>query len=78
MTRGELLDFLTERAKEFRKDKLQISRNVHLTGIDENILPTSDQIDGVLVAFINYIGITQGIDYALSIEDLEVFYECLK
>ena len=70
MTRGELLDFLTERAKEFRKDKLQISRNVHLTGIDENILPTSDQIDGVLVAFINYIGITQCIDYALSVNDL--------
>ena len=70
MTRGELLEFLTQQAKEFRKDKLQISRNVHLTGIDENILPTSDQIDGVLVAFINYIGITQGIDYALSVDDL--------
>ena len=71
MTRGELLDFLTERAKEFRKDKLQISRNVHLTGIDENILPTSDQIDGILVAFINYVGMSQCIDYALSYEDLE-------
>ena len=71
MTRGELLDFLTERAKEFRKDKLQISRNVHLTGIDENILPTSDQIDGILVAFINYVGISQCIDYALSYKDFE-------
>ena len=71
MIRGELLDFLTERAKEFRKDKLQISRNVHLTGIDENILPTSDQIDGILVAFINYVGVHQGIDYALSYEDFE-------
>ena len=71
MTRGELLDFLTERAKEFRKDRLQISRNVHLTGIDENILPTSDQIDGILVAFVNYVGIHQGIDYALSYKDLE-------
>ena len=28
------------------------------------------QIDGVLVAFINYIGITQCIDYALSVDDL--------
>ena len=71
MTRGELLDFLTERAKEFRKDKLQISRNVHLTGIDENILPTSDQIDGILVAFINYVGMSQCIDYALSYKDFE-------
>ena len=71
MTRGELLDFLTERAKEFRKDKLQISRNVHLTGIDENILPTSDQIDGILVNFINYVGMSQCIDYALSYKDFE-------
>ena len=71
MTRGELLEFLTERAKEFRKDKLQISRNVHLTGIDENILPTSDQIDGILVAFINYVGMSQCIDYALSYKDFE-------
>lgn len=71
MTRGELLEFLTKRAKEFRKDKLQISRNVHLTGIDENILPTSDQIDGILVAFINYVGIHQGINYALSFKDFE-------
>ena len=71
MTRGELLDFLTERAKEFRKDKLQISRNVHLTGIDENILPTSDQIDGILVAFINYVGMSQCIDYALSYKDFK-------
>ena len=68
MTRGELLEFLTEQAKEFRKDKTSISRNYHLTDIKEQ--PEQYLIDGVLVAFINYVGITQCIDYALSVEDL--------
>ena len=68
MTRGELLDFLTKQAKEFRNDKTNISRNFHLTGIKEQ--PEQYLIDGVLVAFINHIGISQCIDYALSVEDL--------
>ena len=68
MTRGELLEFFTEQAKEFRKDKTSISRNSHLTSIKEQ--PEQYLIDGVLVAFINYIGIGQCIDYALSVEDL--------
>ena len=68
MTRGELLEFLTEQAKEFRKDKTSISRNYHLTDIKEQ--PEQYLIDGVLVAFINYVGITQCIDYALDVDDL--------
>ena len=68
MTRGELLDFLTRQAKEFRKDETSISRNFHLTGIKEQ--PEQHLIDGVLVAFINHIGISQCIDYALDVDDL--------
>ena len=68
MTRGELLEFLTQQAKEFRKDKTSISRNFHLTDIKEQ--PEQHLIDGVLVAFINHIGISQCIDYALDINDL--------
>ena len=68
MTRGELLDFLTQQAKEFRNDKTSISRDYHLTNIKEQ--PEQHLIDGVLVAFINHIGISQCIDYALSVEDL--------
>ena len=70
MTRGELLEFLTERAKEFRKCESFIYKNEHLTGINEQEMPRAFQIDGTLVAFINYIGMHQGIDYALSVEDL--------
>lgn len=68
MTRGELLDFLTQQAKEFRNDETSISRNFHLTDIREQ--PDQHLIDGVLVAFINHIGISMCIDYALNVDDL--------
>ena len=54
MTRGE--------------DKNNITRNEHLTGMKE-FIPQS-HIDAVLVAFINHVGVEQGIDYALSYKDL--------
>jgi hypothetical protein len=36
MTRGELLNFLTERAREFRKYRTAISRNYHISGLKED------------------------------------------
>jgi hypothetical protein len=71
VTRGELLDYLTKEAIKFRKHPELISINNHLTGIDENNIPSKSQIDGILVAFINHIGVSQCIDYALSYKDLE-------
>ena len=68
MTRGELLEFLTQQAKEFRKDKTSISRNSHLTNIKKQ--PGQYLIDGVLIAFINHVGVSQCIDYALNVKDL--------
>lgn len=71
MTRDELLEFLTKEAIKFRETPNFISINKHLTGIDENNMPSKEQIDGVLVAFINSVGISQCIDYALSYKDLK-------
>ena len=71
MTRGELLEFLTKEAMKFREKPNFISINKHLTGIDENNMPNKKQIDGVLVAFINYVGMSQCVDYALSYKDFE-------
>ena len=71
MTKAELLEYLTKEAKKLRKDPDFISNNKHLTGIDESDMPTAAQIDGVLVAFINYVGMSQCIDYALSVDDLK-------
>lgn len=66
----ELLEYLTKEAKKLREQPNFISINKHLTGIDEKNMPSKEQIDGVLVAFINYVGISQGCDYALSRESL--------
>jgi hypothetical protein len=71
MTRGKLLDFLTNEAVKFREHPNFISINKHLTGIDDNNIPNKEQIDGVLVAFINRVGISLCIDYALSYKDFE-------
>lgn len=71
MTRGELLQYLTKEAVKFGEQPDFISINKHLTGIDENNIPSKEQIDGVIVAFINYIGVSLCIDYALSYKDLE-------
>ena len=71
MTRGELLEFLTKEAIKFREKPNFISINKHLTGIDKNNMPSKEQIDGVLVAFINHVGVSQCIDYALSCKDFE-------
>lgn len=71
MTRGELLDFLTKEAIKFREKPKFININKHLTGIDENNIPSQEQIDGVLAAFINHVGMSQCIDYALSYKDFE-------
>ena len=71
MTRGELLEFLTKEAIKFREKSNFISINKHLTGIDESNMPSNEQIDGVIVAFINRIGMSLYVDYALSYKDLE-------
>lgn len=69
MTIGDLLELLTKEAMRFREKPNFISINKHLTGIDENNMPSKEQIDGVLVAFINHVGMSQCIDYALSYKD---------
>ena len=63
MNRGELLDFLTNRAKEFRKDTTAICRNKHLTAVNEQEMPRAIQIDGTLDEYINNIGMHKVNDY---------------
>ena len=71
MSKGELLVFLTKEVVKFKERQNFIIINKHLTGIDKNNMPSKEQIDGVLVAFINSVGMSQGVDYALSYKDFE-------
>lgn len=68
MTAIELLNMLKKFAISYRKDDNSVSRNKHLTLIGEE--PSKKVKDGILTDFINYIGMKQCVDYALSAEDL--------
>ena len=68
MTKIELLELLTKHAKKFRDDSGCYERNIHLYSIKDT--PTQDVVDAVLAAFINSIGIMQGVDFALHASDL--------
>jgi hypothetical protein len=69
MNKIELLTLLTEHAKEFRKDSGWYTRNGHMNDIED--CPLRKDIDAVLSGFINYIGMSMGVDYALYASDLK-------
>lgn len=68
MTKIELLEMLTKRARLFRADRGHFERNSHMHDLKE--APPQEVVDAVLVGFINDIGLMQGVDYALYARDL--------
>lgn len=80
MTRGELLNYLTEEAKRYRKDALSsIQRNGHMHRLFQKDIaelckdPERLQrfVDALLVDFINYVGTGQCLDYGLHTKHIE-------
>lgn len=69
MTKIELLEMLKNCAIKYRKDTNSVSRNQRLTNMKEE--PSQEIKDAVLIDFINYVGMFQGIDYALAVEDIQ-------
>lgn len=69
MTKIELLEMLKKCAIEYRKDKNSVSRNQHLTMLSEE--PSENIKDAILTDFINYVGMKQCVDYALSVDNLK-------
>ena len=69
MTRIELLEMLKNCAIKYRQDTNSVSRNKHLTNLSEE--PSQEIKDAVLTDFINYVGMFQGVDYALAVEDIQ-------
>ncbi|MDO8571687.1 MAG: hypothetical protein Q7R79_03330, partial [bacterium] len=79
MTRGELLNFLTEESKKYRQTALSsLERNGHMNDLskeDISKLNTDGQliqrvVDALLVDFINFVGVNQCVDYGLYTKDL--------
>jgi hypothetical protein len=68
MTKIELLQMLTDIARDFRNDADHYQRNAHMHTVTE--CPPQDVIDTILTGFINRVGTRQGVDYALYASDL--------
>ena len=68
MTKIELLTMLTDIARDFRKDGGHYERNAHMHPVTE--CPPQDVIDTVLTGFINRVGSSMGVDYAMYATDL--------
>lgn len=67
----EVLETLADGAKKYAKDaQASLKRNNHMNEINDRNLPTQEQIDAVLVDFINFVGVRCGVDYAMYTKDL--------
>lgn len=72
MNKGELLDMLVKQTKVYRNSGVidSIKRNKHMNNFrDESI--NLDAIDAILVDFVNYMCILQGVDLGLYANDLK-------
>jgi hypothetical protein len=70
-TSGELLQLVTNFAKEYAvKGVESIRRNNHMNKVSIGDELSKNVVDAVLVDFINYIGLSYGVDFGLYIQDL--------
>ena len=70
MNKIELLEMITKNAKDYRGTAIEsVARNNHMNEATGNSVDQKD-IDAILVDFINYVGVKQGIDFALYATDL--------
>jgi len=71
MTKIELLKLIKNAAISYSEiANTSIHNNNHMNNIATNIKIEQNIIDAILVDFINYIGVKQGIDYAMYTSDL--------
>lgn len=70
MTKGKLMKMLCRCAKDYHKDTLNsITRNDHMNDYD-GFYVSQATIDAIIVDFVNFVGVWQGIDLALYTRDL--------
>ena len=70
MSKIQLLNYLENQAKNYRKNCLtSIKRNKHMNQYEDEIV-FQTTIDAILVDFINFIGVHQGVDYGLYTKDV--------
>jgi hypothetical protein len=71
LTSGELLTLLTNFAKDYAKEGVEsIKRNNHMNDVPKTETVSQKIVDAVLVDFVNYIGMSNCVDYGLYTKDL--------
>lgn len=80
LTRGDLLKLLEKEAKDYREKALDsVRRNCHMNGLTEaDIVEVRKNpelfrrfAEAVLVDFVNWVGVGQGLDYGLKTSHLK-------
>ena len=74
MTKIELLHMLERDAREYRTDaNNSLRRNSHMNRevMEDRNNISQKVIDAILVDYINFVGMKQGVDFALYTKDLD-------
>ena len=72
MNKGDLLNMIVRYAKEYRKSGIMesVKRNNHMNKYSgENV--SHEVADAILVDFVNFVGVNQGMDLGMYTDDLE-------
>jgi len=72
MNKIEILTFISDHIKVYRKDaKASMFRNKHMNDLTGEEDISQDVIDAILIDFVNFIGVNQGVDYGIYTSDLK-------
>ena len=69
MNKIELMNMLKRDAEKLRSDTDYFTRNAHMHTLKDR--PSQEVIDNVLCAFLNTVGMNQGIDYGMYSTDFK-------
>jgi len=71
VTRSQLINWIMDRTVEYRKKcKDSVERNSRMNNLKGRLDINQDEIDAILVDFVNYCGNHQGLDYGLTTNSL--------
>jgi hypothetical protein len=68
----EVLEILTDLAKQYvRNGDSSALRNKHMNELTNDDKICQEHIEAIIVDFINYVGISNGVDYGLYTKDIK-------
>jgi len=73
MTKSELINMLIEYGQKYTSEAIEsVKRNRHMNDLGNDDLISQDIVNALIVDFINFIGIKNGIDVGMYVKDLKL------